>query len=97
MHLTAVGTAERQSIVIILHQSSQIPTTWSMSGHQRVFAKHASKRRQVSSSAKNSFGLERRDWIKAKAAHSLNVQLLAAKMVLAGGVNPLEMPSLIQS
>ncbi|MGO4210060.1 hypothetical protein AB4Y89_21345 [Terriglobus sp. 2YAB30_2] len=27
MHLTAIGTAERQSIVIILHQSSQVPTT----------------------------------------------------------------------
>ena len=27
MHLTAIGTEERQSIVIILHQSSQHPTT----------------------------------------------------------------------
>jgi hypothetical protein len=27
MHLTAIGTEERRSIVIILHQSSQPPTT----------------------------------------------------------------------
>ena len=27
MHLTAIGTEERRSIVIILHQSSQVPTT----------------------------------------------------------------------
>lgn len=27
MHLTAIGTAERRSIVIILHKSSEVPTT----------------------------------------------------------------------
>ena len=27
MHLTAIGTEERRSIVLILHQSSQPPTT----------------------------------------------------------------------
>jgi hypothetical protein len=30
MHLTAIGTEQRRSIVIILHQSSQPRPQWSM-------------------------------------------------------------------